>query len=94
MNTWVHSRNQIPIPDGTCGPALSLAVKANGTWVMNEEKDLASAITGASERVKRQRALVVDLAKAKRFEEMPAAHQVLRQMEDELKLARATRTPH
>ncbi len=60
---------------------------------MNKE-DPADTEMDAAERVKRQRALVVDLAKAKRFEEMPAAHQVLRQMEDELKLARATRTPH
>ncbi len=58
------------------------------------EEDPDDTVTGAAERVKRQRALVVDLAKAKRFEEMPAAHQILRQMEDELKLARATRTPH
>ena len=50
-----------------------------------------NALTQAAEQVKRQRALVVTLAKAKRFEELPAAHQVLRQMEDTLKLERAHR---
>jgi hypothetical protein len=50
------------------------------------------ALSHAAEQVKRQRALVVTLAKAKRFEELPAAHQVLRQMEDALKLERAHRT--
>lgn len=49
--------------------------------------------TGAAERVKQQRAFVVSLAKAKRFEELPAAHQILRQMEDVLKLTRVGRGP-
>jgi hypothetical protein len=48
-------------------------------------------LTDAAERVRRQRAVVVTLAKAKRFDELPAAHQALRQMEDTLKLERAGR---
>jgi len=47
------------------------------------------SLTEAAEQVRRQRAVVVALAKAKRFEELPAAHQILRQMEDALKLERA-----
>jgi hypothetical protein len=57
-----------------------------------ENDTQTEALTQAAEQVKRQRALVVTLAKAKRFEELPAAHQVLRQMEDTLKLERAHRT--
>jgi hypothetical protein len=48
-------------------------------------------LTDAAEQVRRQRAVVVTLAKAKRFNELPAAHQILRQMEDALKLERASR---
>ncbi len=58
--------------------------------------DVESPLDGvadAADRVRRQRALVVVLAKAKRFDELPAAHQTLRQMEDALKLARAGRLP-
>jgi hypothetical protein len=50
-------------------------------------------LTPAAEQVRRQRAVVVTLAKAKRFEELPAAHQILRQMEDALKLERASHAP-
>lgn len=58
-----------------------------------ENLELSRDAAGAAEQVKHQRALVVSLAKAKRFEELPAAHQVLRQMEDALKLMRAGRGP-
>ena len=58
---------------------------------MNQDMQTAT-LSSAAEHVKRQRALVVTLAKAKRFEELPAAHQILRQMEDTLKLERAHRT--
>ena len=58
-----------------------------------ESDDRTSTLEVAAERVRRQRALVVVLAKAKRFEELPAAHQILRQMEDALKLARTTTVP-
>ncbi len=50
------------------------------------------SLTEATEQVRRQRAVVVALAKAKRFDELPAAHQILRQMEDALKLERAAQT--
>jgi hypothetical protein len=50
-------------------------------------------LTDAAEQVRRQRALVVMLAKAKRFDELPAAHQILRQMEDTLKQQRAAHAP-
>ena len=50
------------------------------------------SLTEAAEQVRRQRAVVVALAKAKRFEELPAAHQILRQLEDALKLERAAQT--
>ena len=55
---------------------------------MDSENEL-SAVAGAAAQVQKQRALVVTLAKAKQFEQLPAAHQLLRQMEDALKLARA-----
>jgi hypothetical protein len=58
-----------------------------------DDRDPALDLSVAAERVTRQRAFVVVLAKAKRFEELPAAHQVLRQMEDALKLARAAHGP-
>jgi hypothetical protein len=55
---------------------------------MMDNDTLPPVLSEAADLVKRQRAHVVALAKAKRFEELPAAHQVLRRMEDALKLAR------
>ena len=49
----------------------------------------ADEVAHAAKMVRAQRALVVDLAKAKRFDQLPAAHQALRQMEDALKRSRA-----
>ncbi len=58
-----------------------------------QEPSHTDTLTEAAEQVRRQRAVVVTLAKAKRFEELPAAHQLLRQMEDALKLERASHAP-
>lgn len=57
---------------------------------MQHEEATAAALAAAIAQVKSQRALVVDLAKAGQFEQLPRAHHALRKMEDALKQARAS----
>ena len=63
-----------------------------------QQPDLGAAesveVASVLDRIKAQQALVVVLARAKRFEQLPAAHHRLRQLADELKRAReAEREP-
>jgi hypothetical protein len=52
-----------------------------------------SDVAAVMMRIKAQRALVIDLARAKKFDELPAAHHLLRQLEDELKQVRGAAPP-
>jgi hypothetical protein len=51
--------------------------------------DPDSSVAAVMMRIEAQRALVISLARAKKFDQLPAAHHLLRQLEDELKQIRA-----
>lgn len=51
--------------------------------------DPDSSVAAVMMRIEAQRALVIRLARAKKFDQLPTAHHLLRQLEDELKQIRA-----
>jgi hypothetical protein len=65
-----------PVPNAAGGPQP------------DPDGEESSEIAAVLMRIKVQQALVIDLARAKRFDQLPAAHHLLRKLEDELKRAR------
>jgi hypothetical protein len=57
------------------------------------DREESSEVAAVLMRIKAQQALVIDLARTKRFDQLPAAHHVLRQLADELKRARDAERP-